>query len=81
MNNKIVVFCKYRELRPAGGVICPGGIWTCTNPNGHCSCVATCGIQTVQGSGVKVQGFEDESTARNLRHGGSNIERSGLFLL
>lgn len=42
----VVVFCKYRELRPAGGMVCPGGIWTCTNPNGYCSCVSTCGIDT-----------------------------------
>jgi hypothetical protein len=49
---QIVIFCMYRVERIAQrakgiahGVICPGGIWTCTNPNGHCSCVSTCGIK------------------------------------
>lgn len=45
MVNQVVIFCMYRSSRGAGGVICPGGIWTCTNPTGHCSCVSTCGIK------------------------------------
>ncbi len=44
---QIVIYCVYRAQRGAGGVICPGGTWTCTNPSGHCSCVNTCGIRTV----------------------------------
>jgi hypothetical protein len=44
---QIVIFCEHRAPRGAGGVICPGGTWTCTNPNGHCSCVTTCGIRSI----------------------------------
>lgn len=47
---QIVIFCEYRARRGTGGIICPGGIWTCTNPGGHCSCVNTCGISIVKGN-------------------------------
>ena len=65
-----VVFCKYRIRRKAQGsghrekgVILPGGIWTCTSPNGHCSCVAVCGIDTRANdySPLQVQGVDYES--------------------
>lgn len=42
----IVIYCEHRAQRGAGGVICPGGNWTCTNPKGHCSCVEMCGVIT-----------------------------------
>ena len=50
----IVIFCQHRAQRGMGGIICPGGIWTCTNPNGHCSCVSTCGIKLKERSAESV---------------------------
>jgi hypothetical protein len=66
----VVVFCKFRELRPAGGIICPGGIWTCTNPNGHCSCISTCGIKrmerSAEGIGLGVDHESDKGKRREI---------------
>lgn len=59
MDRKIVIFCKFRERRHAGsgGILVPGGIWTCTNPSGHCSCVSTCGIASINRMGHSADGI------------------------
>jgi len=58
----IVMFCKYRVKRMGHGaerieksVILPGGIWTCTNPGGHCSCVSTCGLKRMEHSAESIE--------------------------
>ena len=76
----IVIFCEYRVERMAHraerlehSVICPGGTWTCTNPTGHCSCVATCGIKTINSDQLSM--ISEKHGTIDRRH----IERTGLF--
>lgn len=71
MNQMIVIFCEHRAPRGARGVICPGGIWTCTNPNGHCSCVATCGITRKEHSAEGIEkgiSYESDQRKRHAIH-------------
>ena len=59
---EFVVFCQHRERRHPDkkGIICPGGVWVCTNPDGHCSAVSTCGV-----TGVTIRKINEKRVIRN----------------